>query len=216
MAAAGALLLAIGIAIGTRVGSSDGRAPAPATVAGSDEATPAPSDERAGAGDRTHAGAVVAATAYVGALDGSAILDAERLHRTLTAVASADALPGLIQAYEQAASLTRERLGVGTAPEPIVIVRAAPVGYRVDEFTRDTATVSIWRVGIVGSGATMEPRQAWRTETVTLVWERAEWKVASFRSTPGPTPPLGPSAVVPAADLFTSIPQFEEFHGALP
>ena len=117
-------------------------------------------------------------------------------------------------------SRPRPRRASGSASEPprnrSLILRAVPVGYRIDRFTRDAATVSLWRVGIVGSGATVEPQQSWRTETVSLVWERGGWKVASFRSSPGPTPPLAPSAATPASELFATVPEFEELKHARP
>jgi hypothetical protein len=71
-------------------------------------------------------------------------------------------------------------------------------------------------VGIVGSGATVEPQQSWRTERVDLVWERGGWKVASFSSTPGPTPPLSGSTATSAGDLFSAVPDFQEFSHAGP
>ena len=116
------------------------------------------------------------------------------MRRRLTEITSSEAREGLVRAYVAAAEQARTQLGVGTAPEPVVILRASPVGYRVDRFTPAAATVAIWRVGIVGSGATAEPQQSWRTETVSLVWEKKTWKVAALRSEPGPTPPLPTSA----------------------
>jgi hypothetical protein len=86
----------------------------------------------------------------------------------------------------------------------------------VDEFGREEATVSIWRVGIVASDPTVEPQQAWRTQTVSLVWEDEAWKIASFGSVPGPTPALDITSVSPPADLFASVPRFEEFDGVVP
>jgi hypothetical protein len=74
----------------------------------------------------------------------------------------------------------------------------------------------IWRVGIVGSGATVQPQQSWRTETVSLVRESGDWKVAAFASEPGPTPPLTAPAPSTVGDLFTSIPRFEEFSRSEP
>jgi hypothetical protein len=210
--AAGALLIAFGVAIGTRFERSDRDRTLRVTVTTGSRSTP-PVAEAMSA--RTTEGAVAAATAYVRALDGSVLLDAGELHRTLEQIASESALAALARAYEQAGTDTRTRLGVGTRPEPVVIVRAAPLGYRVESFTLDEATVSIWRVGIVGSGATVEPRQSWRTQTVSLVWERGDWKVTAFASTPGPTPPLATAADEPA-DLFALIPQFREFHGVQP
>lgn len=217
------LLLTIGAVIGAR-GSSETVTTETLTVTVSTTedslgTVPSEATRRVGgaAGNaRTSQGAAAAATAYVGALDGSALLDWSRLRTTLAAIASVESRAALVRAYEEAATQTRERLGLGTAPEPILILRAVPVGYRIDRFTRDAATVSLWRVGIIGSGATVEPQQSWRTETVSLVWERGGWKVASFRSSAGPTPPLAPSAATPASELFATVPEFEELKHARP
>ncbi len=223
LSVAGILLLAIGAAIGSR-GSPESHTVETLTVtvsttegsAGAIPRAPARGSGTSSGYRRTRDGAAAAATAYVGALDGPALLDAPRLRKTLIQIAAAEALDGLVRAYEEAATRTRERLGVGTAPEPVVILRAVPVGYRIDRFTPEAATVSLWRVGIVGSGATVEPQQSWRTATVSLVWERDDWKVASFRSLPGPTPPLAPSVATSAGELFVLVPEFEEFMRARP
>ncbi len=219
---AGILLLAIGAAIGSR-GSPEPDTVETHTVTVSTPEAKAnavagkPARDGGGSGyERTRDGAAAAATAYIGALDGPAILDEPRLHKTLASITAAESLDGLVRAYEQAARHTRERLGVATSPEPVVILRTVPVGYRIDRFTPDAATVSLWRVGIVGSGATVKPQQTWRTETVSLIWERETWKVASFRSSPGPTPPLVASAPTPAAELFVLVPAFEDFARAIP
>jgi len=219
---AGILLLAIGAAIGSR-GSPEADTVETHTITVSTPEAKAnavagkPAGDGGGSGyERTRNGAAAAATAYIGALDGPAILDEPRLHKTLASITATESFDGLVRAYEQAARQTRVRLGVGTSPEPVVILLTVPVGYRIDRFTPDAATVSLWRVGIVGSGATVEPQQSWRTETVSLVWESENWKVASFRSSPGPTPPLAASAPTPAGELFVSVPEFEEFTRAIP
>jgi hypothetical protein len=172
---------------------------------------------RPAADSRTRAGAVAAASSYVSELDGRALLNSTRLRTIIGRIASSDARARLVAAYAQATSQARERLGVNTVPAPVVIVRAAPVGYRIDGFSNGAATISIWRVGIVGSGATVEPQQSWRTETVALTWEGGRWKVASFSSSPGPTPPLSTAAAPTSpGDLFAAVPQFEAFTRADP
>jgi hypothetical protein len=216
------LLLSIGVAIGRRTSgqaSSDARratvtVPAPGQESRQPESETPADAERSGYAP-TPEGAVAAATAYVAALGGPAILDPAAVRTTITAIASSGSRDDLVRAYELAAAQARERLGVGTASDSVVL-RTAPVGYRVDGFHPRAATVSIWRVGIVGSGATVEPRQSWRTETVSLVWEDGTWKVDAVRSSPGPTPPLAGPAATPPAELFAAIPRFEEFTRELP
>jgi hypothetical protein len=132
-------------------------------------------------------------------------------------IASTESRGQLSEAFSLASAQTREKLGAGTVPAPVIVLRSVPVGYRIERFSATEATVAIWYLGIVGSGATVEPQQSWRTEVVSLVWERGAWKVSSFRSLAGPTPPLS-TAEVPGtpSELFTSIPRFEEFSHAEP
>lgn len=217
------LLLAIGVVIGRRTAEqapSKARQAVTVTVSAPGVNTPQsesgdPPDARPNGYSRTPEGSVAAATAYVAALGGPVILDPIAVRATLIEIASSESREGLVHAYESAAAQARERLGVSTASDPVV-VRTAPVGYRVDGFHPDAATVSIWRVGIVGGGARTEPGQSWRTETLSLVWEDGTWKIDALRSSPGPTPPLAGPAATPPAQLSAAIPRFEEYTRARP
>ena len=206
-------LVAIGVAIGSRLTAPREKVASPATVTVT-SSSPTPSAPTA---ESTRASAVAAAATYVSELDGSILLDSTRLRAVVNRIASAQARPTLVTAYEQAAAQARERLGLGTAPAPVVILRAAPVGYRVDSYSARSATISIWRVGIIRSGATVDPQQSWATETVTLVWESGRWEVAGFSSSPGPTPPLPAGvAATSRSELFRTVPGFEAFASAAP
>lgn len=224
IALAAILLLAVGVAVGNRTTARGTERSATVTVtvaAPSDET--APTDEapttrapQPSGFSRTPEGAVAAATAYLRALDGPVLLDPAAVRRVLTAIVSSQSRDDLVRAYELAAGQVREQLGVDTGSDTDIVLRTAPVGYRVDGFHPGAATISIWRVGIVGSDARVEPRQSWRTETVSLVWEDGTWKVDAVRSSPGPTPPLAGPAATPPAELFVAIPRFEEFKRGLP
>jgi hypothetical protein len=211
-------LVGLGVAIGSRIAFRGPTQPAtitatvPASRAPNEIPRTNPSQRHPAVGyPRTPNGAVAAASAFVGALDGRALLDRSRLRAIIRAVAASSIRDRLLAAYDQAMRQAREQLGADTVPAPVVIVRATSVGYRVEHFSGDTATVSVWRVGIIGSGATVQPEQSWRTESVSLVWTNGGWKIAALASQPGPTPPLAPSAVSTPAELFASIPRFEEF-----
>jgi hypothetical protein len=215
------LLLAAGIAIGRPTTEPRQPSAEPAVIVTvppethTAEETPESSRAVDSPFTRTPEGAATAATAYLSALSGPALLDRAAVSRTLAAIVSVGSRDELIGAYQTAADRAREQLGVGDASAQSVVLRSASVGYRVDGFQPHAASISVWRVGIVGSGASIPPRQSWRTETVALVWEDGTWKIDAVRSSPGPTPPLA-GTLTDGADLAAAIPTFEEFSRELP
>jgi hypothetical protein len=211
------VVLAIGIVIGTRLGSpgsSDdvgtGRA-APST-----RAAQAPGRHAIPSGAHTRAGAVAAAARSITAFAGHVLLEPARLRTVVARIAGGASRARLTEAFEEASAQTRAKLGADSVPRPVVVLRAVPLGYRIEHYSPDRATVAVWYVGIVGSGATVQPQQSWRTQTVSLVWEDGDWKVSSFASSVGPTPALAvPEAEAPG-ELFAAIPSFTPFQHAEP
>ena len=211
-------MLGIGIAIGSRIASPRESSPLSAgvtsTVASSPPALGGPTTVPTA---RTRAGAVSAAAQSITAFDGGVLLDPARLRAVVGRLASASSRARLVEAFDEASAQTRAKLGADTAPRPVIVLRSVPVGYRIEQFTTAKATVAVWYVGIVGSGATVQPQQSWRTQIVSLVWEDGAWKVSAFESSPGPTPPLSTTEVAePPGELFAAIPHFEEFAHAEP
>jgi hypothetical protein len=99
----------------------------------------------------------------------------------------------------------------------VVILRSIPLAYRVDSFAADRAVVSIWDLGVVGSGASVDPQASWRTETIALVWEGGTWKASEFKSAAGPVLPLaGRDQPSPPADVFTVVPTLTEYTHVAP
>ena len=218
-AGAALALVAIGVLIGNQIAS-----PQEPNLAAVDSTSVPDSRERPASGrptppltTPTRAAAVAAAAQTITAFDGNVLLEPVRLRAAVMDIASVGSRARLLEAFNQAGAQTRAKLGANTVPRPLIVLRSVPVGYRVERFSAGEATVAVWYVGIVGSGATVQPQQSWRTEIVTLVWEHGAWKVSSFASSPGPTPPL-PTSEVPQAPgaLFATIPLFEEFERADP
>jgi hypothetical protein len=207
--AAALALLAIGIAIGTRLAPSPASTPAATPVA---QRRPNPPQR---ATTQTPAGAVAAAARAITAFDGAVLLDPNTLRAAVARVASTASRDRLLAAFEDGARQVRNELGTGTVPKPVIVLRSIPAGYRIEHYTPGEAVIAVWYVGIVGSGATVQPQQSWRTQLVTLVWEDGDWKVSSFESNAGPTPPLSGSPESPG-ELFASIPTFAEFARADP
>ena len=96
-------------------------------------------------------------------------------------------------------------------------MRAAPLGYRVASYSDDRATIEVWDVGVLGSGAGLDPAASWRTDRVDLVWEDGTWKATAFGSAPGPTPALAaPGGVTPPGDVFSTVPGFAPYAHVAP
>ena len=216
---AGLTLLAVGIAIGSRIASPEAAsAPAAETIATPSTVARPARDRPAGTpARRTRAGAVAAAAGTITAFDGTVLLEPLRLRAVVERIASSGSRAQLIAAFQQASDQTRAKLGVSSVPRPLIVIRSVPVGYRIERFSRNAATIAVWYLGIVGSGATIEPQQSWRTEVVSFVWERGAWRVSAFESSVGPTPPLSTTeAAETPGELFAAIPRFEEFQRVEP
>jgi hypothetical protein len=217
-AAAALALIGVGIAIGSRVASPrEAAVPGATTTMAVTKADGAPSPPPSPSPVPTRAGAVAAAARSITAFDGDVLLHPARLRAVVARIASTGSRAELTAAFDEASARTRAKLGAGTAPAPVIVLRSVPVGYRIEQFSKSGATIAVWYVGIVGSGATVQPQQSWRTQVVSLVWENGAWKVNSFRSSAGPTPPLS-TAEVPgsAGELFATVPRFQEFAHAEP
>ena len=214
----GFVVLAVGIGLGTRLvsaGESSRRVgverAAPAT-----SAAPEPGRPRTASSAHTRSGAVEAAARSITAFAGDVLLDPVGLRALVARIASSASRARLTEAFEEASAQTRAKLGLDTVPRPVIVLRAAPVGYRVEHYSPREATVAVWYVGVVGSGATVQPQQSWRTQTVALVWEQGAWKVSSFASSAGPTPELTTQQAAAPGELFTAIQRFTDFQHAGP
>ena len=179
---AGVVVLGIGIAIGSRITTRTQTAP-PTAQPATQPTTPSSATETRSPTARsahTSAGAAVAAAGSITAFDGNVLLDPQRLRTVVERIAAPSARSRSRREFEQASMQTRSELGVGAAPRPVVVLRSAPVGYRIETYSPTRAQVAVWYVGIVGSGATVTPQQSWRTQIVSLVWNNGAWKVTAL------------------------------------
>jgi hypothetical protein len=203
----------------------------PAQTAGPGTATAAPQAGAAaikGVGPRTvvngipvgwahnEKGAVAAAANYAVVLSSSLILDSAKRRVAIDTIAAPEAKARLQRTFEQAvASLTRGlRLPAGTDADDKVLLRAVPVGHRVEQFDDKTARIAIWMTSMGGSLAGVPVQEGWGTTTITLRWAGGDWKQVDTKTTDGPVPiadaatPTAPSELIPMAQ------EFKEFNYA--
>jgi hypothetical protein len=212
---------------------------APATTAAAATATPAPTvaatpgtaaaaTATKGVGPRriengvkvgyahSREGAIAAAANYTTALSSDLLLDPVRRKAAIDTLAAPEAKARLQKSFDQAVASLRSGLGVtGATDEAQVLLRATPVGWRVEEYSDRAATVAIWVTSVGGSiGGTDGPvpiREGWGTTTVELRWAGGDWKQVDSTTTDGPVPIADVAPPTAAPELVSKANEFKEF-----
>jgi hypothetical protein len=167
--------------------------------------------------EHSQKGAVAAAANYARVLSSTLILDRSKRRAAIEALAAPEALARQQRAWDQAVALLSKGLGVpgGAAQDGTVLLRAVPVGWRVEEYTGDRATVAIWVTSVLGalggSPAGVPVREAWGTSTVKLRWVDGDWKLLDTTNTDGPRPIADSATPTAAPQLIPEAQQFKEF-----
>jgi len=234
-----------GLAVGraTMTGGRTGGAAAPATTGAAAAAAPAPTTAatpgtaaaRAAAAPATgvgprrvtngvgvgyahsQQGAVAAAANYTRALSSAIILDTARRRAAIDTLAAPEAKARLQKSFDQAVASIRAGLGVsGAAGDGAqVLLRATPVGWRVERYGDGTARVAIWMTSVGGSvggnGGSAPVREGWGTTTVTLRWVGGDWKQVASTTTDGPVPIADVAPPTAAGELVSEANEFKEF-----
>ena len=206
-------------------------APATPTTAASPGTAAAPSAEAApatGVGPRrvsngvgvgyahTQQGAVAAAANYTRALSSALILDTARRRAAIDTLAAPEARARLQKTFDQAVASIRAGLGVsGSAGDGAqVLLRATPVGWRVEQYGQGSARVAIWVTsvgGSVGGSGSAPVREGWGTTTVSLRWVAGDWKQVASATTDGPVPIADVAPPTAAGELVSKANEFKEF-----
>ncbi|OZE92875.1 hypothetical protein CH299_28600 [Rhodococcus sp. 14-2686-1-2] len=131
---------------------------------------------------RDQAGAQTAAVNFTQA-NGQAYagrIDAQRLKDVAVA---AEPTPALTEVLD--VSSERQETGRGT-------VNGVPMIVTVENFSQDSATVSVWGMGVSQSRVSQDSDKVgilaiYSTTTVTMVWENDDWKAKDWTYESGPT-----------------------------
>jgi hypothetical protein len=202
--------------------SASSAAAAPGTAAAPAEAAASrvgPRRFKAGVGvgyARTQEGAVAAAANFTRVLSSDLILDTARRRAAIDTLAAPEAKARLQKTFDQAVVSLREGLGVGdgASNSAQVLLRATPVGWRVEEYSDRAATVSIWVTSVGGSVGGTVPvpvREGWGTTTVELRWAGGDWKQVDSTTTDGPVPIADVAPPTAAGELVDQANEFKEF-----
>lgn len=157
-------------------------------------------------GERTTAGALTAAIAFV--TNGQALLDMDpaAVERTVRAGAAAETADAQVREIREGIAAVHAALASGTGP---IRYRQAALATRVMASSPDRARVAVWHVAVLSRAGIAPPQAAWAISVVDLVWEVGGWKLVSEQVTPGPTPMTDNSAVpVTAAEIDAALDGF--------
>jgi hypothetical protein len=79
----------------------------------------------------------------------------------------------------------------GAVTYDLAVLRARATAQSADE-----VSVALWYVGVLRASG-LNPAALWGTETVDLVWQHDQWKIAADTDVTGPTPGLpGPASTI--------------------
>jgi hypothetical protein len=162
-------------------------------------------------------GAVAAAANYTRVLSSELILDESSRRAAIDTLAAPEARARLQKTFDQAVASLRKGLGVGgaAAQGTQVLLRATPVGWRVEAYGPTAAKVAIWvtSVGgsVGGSGGPVPVREGWGTTTVQLRWAGGDWKQVAATTTDGPVPIADVAPPTAAPELIGKANEFKEF-----
>jgi len=162
-------------------------------------------------------GAVAAAANYARVLASALILDRSSRRAAIDTLAAPEARARQQRAFDQAVALLAKGMGMtgSSAKDGAVLLRAVPVGWRLDAYTGDKATVAIWVTSVLGalggSPGGVPVREAWGTTTVELRWVDGDWKQLDTTTIDGPVPIADTSTPTAASQLIPEAQEFKEF-----
>ncbi|MDX2560371.1 hypothetical protein PV371_12025 [Streptomyces sp. TX20-6-3] len=165
-------------------------------------------------------GAQSAATNYAVALGSAEMFTTAGRDAIVTTVYAPDAAAAnrgeLDKAYSAEDLLTRIGLQAdGTAPQGMTFIsRVIPVGSKVENYTTDRATVSVWYsslFGLAGEASKHPVSESWYTDTFELRWVDGDWKVTKSTQKDGPVPVARDQRASSAQDMADAVSQFGGF-----
>ncbi|MEU7296528.1 hypothetical protein AB0A76_25520 [Streptomyces exfoliatus] len=165
-------------------------------------------------------GAQSAATNYAVALGSTEMFTPAGRGEIVTTVYAPDAAQARRDELDKAYSDKQFLSGIGlqedgTAPQGTTFIsRVVPAGSKVESYTDDRATVSVWYsslFGITGETSKNPVSEAWYTETYELRWVEGDWKVVTSTQKDGPVPVARDQRASSAQDMEDAVGQFGGF-----
>ncbi|MFJ3520777.1 hypothetical protein [Streptomyces sp. NPDC090131] len=162
-------------------------------------------------------GAQSAAANFAVALGSDEMFNAARRGAIVQAVYAPDVAAArrgdLDRVYNDAQFLARIGLdAAGKAPKGLIFIsRVNPVGTKVEKYSPETATVSVWYsalFGLAGEGSKNPVTESWYTNTFELRWTDGDWRISDFTQKDGPAPVGQDQRAATAEEMAAAVSQF--------
>ncbi len=160
---------------------------------------------------RSREGAGGAAATYAMALANVALADRTVREKAYRQITTRRARTGLLALAQSSQAVLQRNLAGGPGP---VVLRVAPLGYRIVTFTPSQAVVDIWTVGI-GGGRARQPTASFGSTLITLQWQQGRWRLDAFQNQPGLTPAPAPMPANPG-DVLADQDKYRTFATVTP
>ena len=85
------------------------------------------------------------------------------------------------------------------------LVRGVPLGYRLEAFSPERATVRVWTLGLVVIDGGGGPVPEWESDTIELSWVGRRWRVWAWQASPGPIPGTSSATPWPTAEFLAAV-----------
>lgn len=157
-------------------------------------------------------GAVAAATSYLSTLHQFVARAPDERRAALDTIAAdgADALvDDALAAFEVFDDIVVDARA--SLPEARVLLREVPVAYTLTQYTDDRARVEVWSLGLLVVESVTQATEVWSTNEVELVWTGDDWRVWSWRRSPGPQPAVGAVDATSATEVLDAVADWEGF-----
>ncbi|MET7717638.1 hypothetical protein [Streptomyces sp. NPDC005407] len=165
-------------------------------------------------------GAQSAAANYLVALGSDGMYNKARRDQIVSAVYAPDIAAARRGDLDKVYSGEKFLTGIGlkpdgTAPAGLTFIsRFNPVGSKVESFTGETVSVSVWYsalFGLAGEGSQNPVSESWYTNTFSLKWVGGDWKITDFTQKDGPVPVGRDQAASGAKEMADAVQQFGGF-----
>jgi hypothetical protein len=154
----------------------------------------------------SQAGAVAAAANYAKVLSSELILDKASRRKAIDTLSAPEARARQQRAFDRAVASLAKGLGVkdGGAADGTVLLRAVPVGWRLEAYTSVAGSLG-------GSPGGVPVQEGWGTTTVELRWVGGDWKQLESTTKEGPAPVADAATPTAASQLIPEAQEFKEF-----